>query len=554
MIRSCCAAISPGCTTKLGFSTGVLILPQRQTALVAKQAACLDVLCGGRFRLGIGVGWNEVEFIGLNENFHNRGRRSEEQVQVMQALWAEPHVTFKGKYHTIDDAGINPRPASGRCRSGMADITSTRCRASPNGATAGCRTPIRRTRPRWRYSTKLRTPDREAGRDPASVGIEVWTSCGAGTPADWRKEAQFWKQAGASHLCLTTTFNRRTHHRIAGTHAGRPSRWRCSAIATPSARCCRKNEHMQLGASMPVADIGLGPIAIRDYAQAVEGLGFDYLQAPDHVLGANPGNDTGEARIGTSKSPYHDPFVLFGFLAGCTQQHWVRARRADPGAAPGRAGGETGRLPRRAVRRPVAAGHRRRLEQGRVHRPEREFPQPRAPLGRASPGDAGAVGAAARDVQGPVSHDRRRRHQSASGIRPVPVWFGGHAEATFRRTAKYGDGWMPLAYPADETALAAFDKLRALIQAEGRDPADVGIEVWVSLGSGDEADWRREIAFWKQAGVTHVTAHTTFPGGHHKRIAGNTPADHLAAITRFRAAWRICSDGFVAEHPTSVYL
>src|SRR5271157_1880698 len=103
-----------GCTRRLGFSTGVLILPQRQTVLVAKQAACLDVLCGGKFRLGIGVGWNEAEFVGLNEDFHNRGRRSAEQIQVMQALWAQPHVTFKGRWHTIDDAGINPRPASGR--------------------------------------------------------------------------------------------------------------------------------------------------------------------------------------------------------------------------------------------------------------------------------------------------------------------------------------------------------------------------------------------------------------------------------------------------------
>src|SRR6266550_3228282 len=103
-----------GATPKLGFSTGVLILPQRQTALVAKQAACLDVLCGGRFRLGIGVGWNEVEFTGLNENFSNRGRRSEEQVQVMQRLWAEPHVSFAGEFHRIEDAGINPRPESGR--------------------------------------------------------------------------------------------------------------------------------------------------------------------------------------------------------------------------------------------------------------------------------------------------------------------------------------------------------------------------------------------------------------------------------------------------------
>jgi probable F420-dependent oxidoreductase len=102
-----------GCTGKLGLSSCVLILTQPQTALEAEQAACLDVLCGGRFRLGIGVGWNEVEFTGLNENFHNRGRRSEEQVQVMQALWAEPHVTLKGRWHTIDDAGISPRPASG---------------------------------------------------------------------------------------------------------------------------------------------------------------------------------------------------------------------------------------------------------------------------------------------------------------------------------------------------------------------------------------------------------------------------------------------------------
>src|ERR1041384_419671 len=91
------------------FSTQVLILPQRQTALVAKQAACLDVLSGGRYRLGIGVGWNEVEFVGLNEDFHNRGRRSEEQVEVMQALWAEPHVSFTRKGDRSDDSGITPR-------------------------------------------------------------------------------------------------------------------------------------------------------------------------------------------------------------------------------------------------------------------------------------------------------------------------------------------------------------------------------------------------------------------------------------------------------------
>jgi alkanesulfonate monooxygenase SsuD/methylene tetrahydromethanopterin reductase-like flavin-dependent oxidoreductase (luciferase family) len=102
------------CTQRICFAAGVLILAQRQAVLVAEQAACLDVFSGGRFRLGVGVGWNEIEFRGLNENFSNRGKRSEEQVRVMQALWAEPHVNFSGAFHRIEDAGINPRPASGR--------------------------------------------------------------------------------------------------------------------------------------------------------------------------------------------------------------------------------------------------------------------------------------------------------------------------------------------------------------------------------------------------------------------------------------------------------
>ena len=89
-----------GDTERIGFAAGVLILAQRQAVLVAKQAASLDQLSGGRFRLGIsiGVGWIEVEFIGVNENFHNRGRQSEEQVQVMQALWTNPHVNSPASF------------------------------------------------------------------------------------------------------------------------------------------------------------------------------------------------------------------------------------------------------------------------------------------------------------------------------------------------------------------------------------------------------------------------------------------------------------------------
>ena len=95
---------------KLEFVTGVIILPQRQTVLVAKQAAEVDILTGGKFRLGIGVGWNRVEFEGLNEEFADRGKRVEEQVELMRRLWTEPVITFEGQYHRVTDAGLNPLP------------------------------------------------------------------------------------------------------------------------------------------------------------------------------------------------------------------------------------------------------------------------------------------------------------------------------------------------------------------------------------------------------------------------------------------------------------
>ena len=158
---------------KIGFAAGVLILAQRHAVLVAKQAACLDELSGGRFRLGVGVGWNKAEFDGLNENFSNRGKRSEEQVRVMQALWAEPHVQFTGEFHRLDDAGINPRPASGRV-------------------------------PIW-----------FGGHAEATVGLEVWVSPGIGTEADWRREIAFWKAAGVTHVTAHTTYDNGHHTRIA---------------------------------------------------------------------------------------------------------------------------------------------------------------------------------------------------------------------------------------------------------------------------------------------------------------------------------------------------
>jgi probable F420-dependent oxidoreductase len=204
------------CRPTTEFSTQVLILAQRQAALVAKQAACLDVLCEGRFRLGVGVGWNPVEFVALNENFHNRGRRSAEQVAVMQALWAEPFVTFAGTWHRLDDAGINPLPVHRRIPvwfGGHVPQTLERIATIGDGWIMNAYPPGPEIEAEW---DTIRRLAEQAGRDPAAIGLEVWISAGAGDEKAWREEALYWKRLGATHLTLTNTFNRRHHTRIAG--------------------------------------------------------------------------------------------------------------------------------------------------------------------------------------------------------------------------------------------------------------------------------------------------------------------------------------------------
>jgi probable F420-dependent oxidoreductase len=99
-----------GMTERLGFVTGVVILPQRQTVLVAKQAADLDLLCGERFRLGVGVGWNYVEYDALGQDFGTRGARADEQIEYMRRLWTEPLLEWKGTFDRIERGNILPRP------------------------------------------------------------------------------------------------------------------------------------------------------------------------------------------------------------------------------------------------------------------------------------------------------------------------------------------------------------------------------------------------------------------------------------------------------------
>ncbi len=272
---------------------------------------------------------------------------------------------------------------------------------------------------------------------------------------------------------------------------------------------------MQLGASLPVGDIGTGAAVIRDYAQAAEGLGFSYLLAPDHVLGANPAGNYEGRRVGTTATAYHDPFVLFGFLAGCTQKIGfasgvlILAQR------------QAALVAKQAASLDVLCGGGGRFRLGiGVGWNEVEFTGLGMDFhtrGKRSADQVKVMQALWAEPH--VKYQSEFHHLDDAGINPrpesgrVPIWYGGHAEATFRRAARYGDGFMPLAYPAGDAALAAFDKLRGLLQAKnGRDPAKFGIEVWVSPGTGNEDDWRKEIiAFWKNAGTVTFTPRSTRP-------------------------------------------
>lgn len=204
-----------GFTDKIGLSPQIVILPQRQTALVAKQAASLDVLSNGRLRLGIGVGWNHVEYIALGEDFRNRGKRSEEQITVMKALWADPHVKFEGKYHTIPDAGINPLPIQRPFPvwlGGGSDATYDRIGRLGDGWLNIYVSP-QNAQPAL---DKIQSSAEKAGRNPKQIGLDCWTGFG-GTPDDWRAEIEQWQQLGATHITLNTVFNRGHIQGFAGT-------------------------------------------------------------------------------------------------------------------------------------------------------------------------------------------------------------------------------------------------------------------------------------------------------------------------------------------------
>ncbi len=189
-------------TERIDLVTAVLILPQRQTVLVAKQAAEVAILSGDRLRLGVGVGWNTVEYEALNEDFRTRGRRQEEQVELLRQLWTSDAFSFDGEFHTIDRASILPRPARPVpiLFGGSAAVLIDRAArlgdgwiplGSPNDSS------------RERLDT-IRATRATAGLGMDDFTVQAQAQFGGGTPERWRSHASKWRDLGATHLAIAT--------------------------------------------------------------------------------------------------------------------------------------------------------------------------------------------------------------------------------------------------------------------------------------------------------------------------------------------------------------
>jgi probable F420-dependent oxidoreductase len=189
--------------TNLEMVPAVIILPQRQTALVAKQAAEVDVLTGGKIRLGVGVGWNPVEYEGLGMDFHRRGRMVEEQIEVMRLLWSQEIVSYQGKYHTVTEAGLNPLPVRRSIPvwlGGRADTILQRVARIADGWF-----PQGRPDDAMRDTLEqLRQYTSETGRDPSAVGIEARLEARDGNLDEWVRRTDAWRELGATHISINT--------------------------------------------------------------------------------------------------------------------------------------------------------------------------------------------------------------------------------------------------------------------------------------------------------------------------------------------------------------
>jgi probable F420-dependent oxidoreductase len=189
--------------TGLELVTGIIILPQRQTVLVAKQAAEVDLLTGGRFRLGVGLGWNAVEYEALGKPFGDRGRRMSEQIPLLRRLWTEPAVTHEDPYERITGAGLSPLPVQRPIPVWIGGSSDPALRRA--GRLADGWFPMVRPGPSLdRARSIVDEAARAAGRDPATIGLEGRVTWDGEDPDRFARQVASWRDEGATHLSIDT--------------------------------------------------------------------------------------------------------------------------------------------------------------------------------------------------------------------------------------------------------------------------------------------------------------------------------------------------------------
>ena len=284
---------------------------------------------------------------------------------------------------------------------------------------------------------------------------------------------------------------------------------------------------MRIGVTFPQAEITADPLAVRDYAQAAEQLGYTHLLVYDHVVGADITHRPDWRGPYTHHTLFHEPFVLFGYLAALTRLELVTGILILPQR-------QTVLVAKQAAEVDVLSQGRLRLGVGigwnavEYQALNETFED----CGRRSAEQITVLRALF--TQDVVTFHGRWHHIDAAGLnplpvqRPIPIWLGGSAEATLQRVAQLGDGWFPLMAP-DATARAALERLQTYTRQAGRDPATIGIEAVVGLKDGDPDRWRQSVAAWQSLGATHLTVNTMNAG-----LA--SPQAHIAAIRRFKDA------------------
>jgi probable F420-dependent oxidoreductase len=198
-----------GVTQRIELTPSVLLLPQRPTVLAAKQCSEVQILSGGRLRVVVGIGWNNHEYASLGANFHNRGKRLEEQIEVMRALWTQERVDFDGRWHKLSGINLNPLPDKAPplwIGGGAEDNLLRRYAKYADGwlplVVAGTDVPA--------AFEKLQGFLKDEGRDPATFGLDVRVNIENTTPQEWVAAAKRWKDVGATNIAVMGAAGDRT--------------------------------------------------------------------------------------------------------------------------------------------------------------------------------------------------------------------------------------------------------------------------------------------------------------------------------------------------------